>query len=207
MVGKVNHCWACQAPIVWGIKNAKPHPYNAAFDNKGRVHHGTSHMSTCAEIEVFLPKHHKTLYARADRCTADFTRWRKSCFNSSLMRIHKINWGGISVYDVPEKHAIRIAFKLSERGGPFPTRHPEDLLQHFKAIAVRNKLVMWVMLRNAIYNQIHCHLHGWWLSVFTDMSERAPVKVEKYQLEPISVLPTLPYNQVRNFSLAESYTL
>lgn len=39
-------------------------------------------------------------------------------------------------------------------------RHPEDLCEHFIAIAVRNKLVIWVMLRNAIYNWIHWHLHG-----------------------------------------------
>ena len=42
-------------------------------------------------------------------------------------------WNGILIYDVPEKHAIPIAWKLVERGGPFTARHPLDMLEHFKS--------------------------------------------------------------------------
>ena len=42
------------------------------------------------------------------------------------------------IYDVPEKHAVPIAHKLTERGGPFVNWHPLDLLEHFRAIAVRD---------------------------------------------------------------------
>ena len=110
------------------------------------------------------------------------------------------------IYDVPEKHAIPIAWKLVERGGPFTARHPLDMLEHFKAVAVKDGLVMWVMIRDAIYNTIHCHLHGFSMSLESGMAKRLPVIVAKYRLEPFGVLPQLPWTQVRHFSRAEDYT-
>ena len=38
------------------------------------------------------------------------------------------------------------------------------------------------------------------------MQERLPVTVGGYKLEPIRLMPMLPYTQVRHFSLAEIYT-
>ena len=207
MRGQVRACCACGALIVWGIRNARPHPYNAVFDSDGIARQGDSHMSTCPEIACFLPRHGKTGYARAARKAADVARWRASCRVGRRVSVRTIHWSGISVYDVPERHARPIALKLAERGGPFRTWEPADLFPFFNAIAVRKGLVMWVMLKDAVFNEIHGHLHGFWVSVFSDMSERAPVKVAGYQLEPVSVLPKLPYQQVRHFSLAESYTL
>ena len=32
-----------------GFKNAKPHPFNAEFDDKGRAHQGNSHQETCPQ--------------------------------------------------------------------------------------------------------------------------------------------------------------
>ena len=65
---------------------------------------------------------------------------------------------------------------------------------------------MWVMLTDAIYNTIHWHLHGFLMSLDTGMQKRLPVVVADYRIEPICVLPKLPYSQVRHFSLAEIYT-
>ena len=38
MNGNATLCMSCKSWIVWGIKNAKPHPFNAEFDDKGRAH-------------------------------------------------------------------------------------------------------------------------------------------------------------------------
>ena len=141
MRGIPMRCGACKSWIVWGTKNARPHPYNAQFDAKGRAHQGTSHFLTCPYADNWLPKRYKTLRARADRHTADIQRWRASCCDSVLKHYRKMFWNGILIYDVPEKHAIPIA-----------------------------------------------------------------VIVAEYRLEPFGVLPQLPYNQVRHFSLAEVYT-
>ena len=207
MRGIPMRCGACKSWIVWGTKNARPHPYNAQFDAKGRAHQGTSHFLTCPYADNWHPKRHKTLRARADRHTADIQRWRASCCNSVLKHYRKMFWNGILIYDVPEKHAIPIAWKLAERGGPFYGHHPLDLLVHFEAVAVRNGLVMWVMPRDVIFNRIHAHLHGFSMDLASGMPERLPVIVAGYRLEPFGVLPQLPYNQVKNFSLAEVYTL
>ena len=206
MRGIPMRCGACKSWIVWGTKNARPHPYNAQFDEKGRAHQGSSHFLTCPYADNWLPKRYKTLRARADRNTADIQRWRASCCDSVLKHYRQIFWNGIMIYDVPEKHAIPIAWKLVERGGPFTARHPLDMLEHFKAVAVKDGLMMWVMVRDAIYNTIHCHLHGFSMSLESGMAKRLPVIVAKYRLEPFGVMPQLPYNQVRHFSLAEVYT-
>ena len=199
-------CGGCKSLIVWGIKNARPHPYNTIFDEKGRAHQGTSHFLTCPYADNWLPKRHKTLYARAHRHTEDVKRWRESCDDPELKYYRHTFWNGVLIYDVPKKHAVPIAWKLTERGGPFPARHPLDLIEHFKAVAVKDDLVMWMMLTDAIYSTIHWHLHGFWLSVDEGMHRRLPVVVARYRLEPISVLPKLPYTQVRYFSRAAAYT-
>ena len=122
-------CGGCKSWIVWSIKNARPHPYNTIFDEKERAHQGTSHFLTCPYADNWLPKRHKTLYARADRHTEDVRRWRESCHDSVLKYYHQIFWNGVFIYDVPKKHAVPIAWKLTERGGPFPARHPLDLIE------------------------------------------------------------------------------
>ena len=198
-------CLTCNEWIVWGTRNAKMHPFNVDFDTLGRPHQADSHDLTCKK--QVLRTRDKTLSAIAERRIEDASRWRASCCDSTRPSPRTLCWDGVSIHDVPEKHAIPIAHKLTERGGPFVNWHPLDLLEHFRAIAVRNGLVMWVLLTVGIYNMIHEHLYGFMMSVHSDMQERLLVTVARYRLEPMCVLPRLPYNQVRNFSLAERYTL
>ena len=61
MRGIPMRCGACKSWIVWGTKNARPHPYNAQFDEKGRAHQGSSHFLTCPYADNWLPKRYKTL--------------------------------------------------------------------------------------------------------------------------------------------------
>ena len=82
-------------------------------------------------------------------------RWRESCHDPPLKYYRQLFWSSVFIQDVPEKHAVPIAWKLTEHGGPFPARHPLDLIKHFKAIAVKDDLVMWVMSTDAIYSTIH----------------------------------------------------
>ena len=207
MIGKTTRCLACNEWIVWGIRNAKIHPFNVNFDKIGRPHQADSHELTCKKIYHLLPKREKTLRALGERNIKDVARWRAACCDAVSPSPRTICWNGVSIHDVPEKHAIPIAYKLVERGGPFVRWHHLDLLEHFKAIAVRNGFVMRVLLTVGIYNMIHGHLYGFMMSIHSDMQERLPVTVARYRLEPICALPKLPYNQVRNFSLAEKYAL
>ena len=207
MIGKTMRCLACNEWIVWGIKNAKMHPFNVNFDKIGHPHQADSHELTCRKINQQLRKREKTLSARAERQIEDVSRWRASCCDTGSRSPRTLCWDGVHIHDVPEKHSIPIAHKLVERGGPFARWHACDLLEHFRAIAVHNGFVMWVLLTVGIYNLIHGHLYGFMMSIHSDMQERLPVTVARYPLEPICILPKLPYNQVRNFSLAERYTL
>ena len=61
MRGIPMRCGACKSWIVWGIKNARPHPYNAQFDEKGRAHQGSSHFLTCPYADNWLPKRYKNI--------------------------------------------------------------------------------------------------------------------------------------------------
>ena len=75
------------------------------------------------------------------------------------------------------------------------------------AVAVSARKVRWVMLTDGIYNRIHFHLYDFYLSLTSSMLERLPVTVAGYRLEPIRLLPKLPWMQLQDFSLAEVYTL
>ena len=143
MIGKTTRCLACNEWIIWGIQNAKMHPFNVEFDKIGRPHQADSHELTCKKIDQVLPKREKTLRALAERHIEDVSRWRASCCDTVRTSPHTLCWDGVSIHDVPEKHAIPIARKLVERGGPFVRWHHLDLLEHFRAIAVCNGFVMW----------------------------------------------------------------
>ena len=199
-------CAACKSWIVWGIKNARPHPYNADFDDKGRAHQGSSHFLTCPYADNWLPKRYRTIWARADKDTENKQRWRRSC-DSFLKYYTQLDWSRGTIHDVPDRHAIRIAVKLTERGGPFEAWHSLELVRHCSAVAVSDGKVRWVMLTDGIYNRIHFHLYDFYLSIEGSMLERLPVTVAGYKLEPIGLMPKLPWTQVRGFSLAEMYTL
>ena len=46
-------------------------------------------------------------------------RWKALCVSDKELR--PVNWTMIAIYDVSEKHAARVAWKLTERGAPFDT--------------------------------------------------------------------------------------
>ena len=94
----------------------------------------------------------------------------------------------IATYDVPEKHAFRVALKPVKRGGPFDTWHAIHTMRQFQGIAVEEKKVVAILVSLAFFNRIHLHLHGFTMSVFGDMSERKPVWIEGYRIEPSCVL-------------------
>ena len=179
----IGRCRFCQTTILWGYMFGKKHPYDVTFDDEGNPQKAGSHMDTC-------PKWKKRgLKAQADANTEAIQYWRQSCTISSRDN-SGIDYKTVVLFDVPEKHAVPIASKLCERGGPFDAWHPDDLTPHFRQIAVRESIVKAVLLTPAIYNRIHDHLHGFAMSVFSDMAERNPVTVAGYRLEPSLVLHT-----------------
>ena len=136
MIGKTTRCLACNEWIVWGIKNARMHPFNVNFDQNGRPHQSGSHKLTCKNIDQLLPRSEKTTSALVERRIEDAARWRASCYDAVSTSPRILRWNGVFIHDVPEKHAIPSAHKLTERGGPFANWHYLDLLEHFRAIAV-----------------------------------------------------------------------
>ena len=173
-------CKFCQAVILWGYMFGKKHPYDVRFDDDGTPHKTRLPHGYLPELEVAGAK------ARADAHTEAIQNWRLSC---ETPKPHDpIDSKTVVLFDVPEKHATPIALKLVGRGGPFACWHPDALIPHFRKIAVSDTSVKAVLVTPAIYNRIHDHLHGFALSVFSDMTERKPVTVAGYRLEPSSVL-------------------
>ena len=176
----MGRCKFCQETILWGYKFGKKHPYDVIFDEvSGDPQKNGSHMDTCPKWKS------RGLKAQADAHTAANHQWRESC------KVPKdypaIDWETVELLDVPERHANPIALKLVQRGGPFANWHPDDLIPHLRQVAVHDQKVVAVLLTPAIYNRIHDHLHGFAMSVFSDMAERKPVSVAGYRLEPSCV--------------------
>ena len=172
----VGRCKFCGELILWGYMFGKKHPYDVAFDADGNPQKNGSHMDTCPD---WKSRH----LSQADTHTAAIQKWREAC---RIPDAHPpIDYKTVELFeDVPEKHAKPIAYQLIKTGGPFASWHPDDLIPHFRAIAVRDMKVVAVLLTPAIYNRIHEHLHGFAMSVFSDMAERKPVSVAGYRLEP-----------------------
>ena len=171
----IARCRFCRGVILWGYKFGKKHPYNVTFDGADRPQKNSSHMDTC-------PNWKSRHLSQADAHTAAIQHWRQSC--KAPKSRPPIDWETVALFDVPDRHAHPIAWKLIGRGAPFASWHPDDLIPHLQKVAVRDQKVVAVLLTPAIYNRIHDHLHGFAMSVFSDMAERKPVSVAGYRLEP-----------------------
>lgn len=172
----VGRCKLCKAVILWGYMFGKKHPYDVTFDEIGNPHKNGSHMDTCPKWKS------GGLKAQADAHTAAIEKWQKSC--PIPKDCTPIDWEAVELFEIPERHANPITLKLVKRGGPFASWHPDDLVPHLRKVAVSDQKVVAVLLTPAIYNRIHDHLHGFAMSVFSDMAERKPVYVAGYRLEP-----------------------
>ena len=171
----IGQCRFCKETILWGYMFGKKHPYDVTFDADGNPRKNGSHMDTCPD---WKSRH----LSQADTETAAIAQWCESC--KAPKARPPIDWETVELLDVPERHAKPIAWKLTGRGAPFASWHPEDLVPHLRQVAVRDQKVVAVLLTPAIYNRIHDHLHGFAMSVFSDMAERKPVSVAGYRLEP-----------------------
>ena len=183
---EIGRCRSCKELIWWGYRYGRPLPYNVGFENDGTPYRRNPHKESCPFASDYQPSGRGNLRARADAHIEAVNRWKESCVCDKPLR--DVDWGRLAIYDVPEKHAVRVAVKLVERGGPFERWHAMDAIRHFVGIAVEEKMVVALLIKPALFNRVHQHLHGVALSVFGDMSERKPVWVAGYRLEPSSVL-------------------
>lgn len=201
---EISRCRSCDELIWWGYRFQKPFPFNVGFEKDGSPYRSSSHRETCPFATDYEPKNHSNLRDRADAYTAAVNQWKATCLQDGEPL--PINWMALRRHNVPEKLAMRISWKLTERGAPLDNWHPADIIPHLHAIAVTEKRVVAVLVKPAFFNLIHHYLHGFTMSVFGEMPERKDVTIAGYRLVPICALPKLPYNQVRDFSLAEKYT-
>ena len=190
----VGRCKFCQQLILWGYLAGKKHPYNVDFDHKGQPHKVGSHMDTCPEWGD------RKWLRLGDLNTEQIEKWRASC--ECPETYPAIDWKTVVLFEVPERHVQPIALKLVAQGGSHSSCHPGALFDGFEQIVVRDRKVTAVLLKPAFYNEVHQHLYGSWLSVFGDMSDRKPVSVAGYRLEPSVVLTVGGEASEANGSLA-----
>ena len=183
---EIGVCRSCNAFIWWGYRFGNPFPFNVGFEKDGTPYRRGPHKESCPFASDHQPKSRGNLRARADAHTEAVNRWKASCESDKEPR--PVDWTTIAIYDVPEKYAVRVAWKLTERGAPFDTWHARDTLPHFQGIAVEDKLVVAILVSPALFNRIHHYLHGFTMSLFTEMSDRKPIWVAGYRLEPSSIL-------------------
>ena len=183
---EIRRCRSCDALIWWGYRYQRPFPFDVGFENDGTPYKGSPHRDTCPYATDYEPKNRSTLRDRADAHTVAVKQWRQACAPDA--ELPRIDWTVLARHEVPEKLAMRIAWKLTERGAPLDTWHPGDITRYLHAIAVKDKRVVAVLVRPAFFNLIHHYLHGFSMSVFGGMAERKPVSVAGYRLEPTCVL-------------------
>ena len=189
-LGKViGHCRSCNELIWWVYRYGSPIPYDVGFETDGTPYRRKPHRETCIYAVDRQPRNRQNLRDRADAHTEAIRRWKISYVSDN--EIPAVNWNIVTMRDVPEKHAVRLAWILAARGGPFANQHPIDTIPHFKAIAVADKMLVATLIRPAFFNLIHHHIHGFMMSVLGDMPERKPVWVAGNLLEPGCVVRSL----------------
>ena len=179
---EISRCRSCGEIIWWGYRFQRPVAFNVGLEKDGRPYRRGPHRETCLFATDYEQENRSNLRDRADAHTVAVNRWKQSCVpDEELMNI---DWKTLARHDVPEKLAMRIAWKLTERGAPFHNSYPSEIVPHLYTIAVEGKRVIAVLVRPAFFNFIHHHLHGFMMSIFSDMAERKPVTVAGYRLEP-----------------------
>ena len=183
---EIGRCRSCDELIWWEHPYQRPFPFNVGFEKDGTPYQSSPHRETCPFATDYEPKSRLNLRDRADAHTVAANQWRQSCVPDEEHPL--IDWTTLARHEVPEKLAMRIAWKLTERGAPLDNWHPGDIIPHLHAITVEEKKVVAILVRPAVFNLIHHCLHGFAMSVLGDMSERKQVTVAGYRLEPTRVL-------------------
>lgn len=182
----IGRCRSCKAFIWWIYRYGRPIPYDIKFEDDGTPYRHRPHRETCVYATDRQPRGRENLRDRADAHTEAIRRW-KVAYVSEKALCH-VDWERLVIDTVPRKHAVRLAAILAERGGPFRTRHPMDIVPHFEGVAIDGEHPVATLIRPAMFNTIHGHVHGFMLSVFTDMSERKPVGIAETRIEPSCVV-------------------
>ena len=184
---QIGRCRSCKELIWWVYREGKALAFSVGIETDGTLYHWSKlHRETCPYAVDLEPAGPQNRRARADADSFAKNRWRTSCASDKELR--PVDWNTVPIYDVPEKHAWRVAWKLTKRGGPFQDWHPKDIIPHLNGIAVKEQKVVAILVKPAFFNRIHEHFHRFAMSVFSDMAERKPVFVAGYRIEPTCVL-------------------
>ena len=163
--------------------------FNAVIDPKGKLSEGLPHDLTCPHSvkTEWLPPAYRKKLGNQD----DIEAWRLSCriesndfFSSNSYDNPKTTWKYVRLYNTPPPIAMMIARKLVETEGPFQDRNPRDLFYCIQAIAMLERILVWVLIKDVTYEQIYQHLY----STLPD-AEPLPVFVRGFQIEPFSIMP------------------
>ena len=179
---EIRRCRSCDELIWWEHHFQRPVPFNVGFEKDGIPYQSTPHRETCPFATDYEPKSRSNLRDRADAHTEAVKRWKQSCAPDE--ELPPIDWTVLVRHNVPEKLAMRIAWKLTEQGAPLNNWHIGEIIPHLHAITVDGKRVVAILVRPAFFNLIHHHLHGFTMAVSGDMTERKEVSVGGYRLEP-----------------------
>ena len=173
--------------------------FNAVITAKGKLSEGLPHDLTCPHSvkTEWLPEAYRQRLRDEDAIEA----WRLSCFiesndffSSNLYDNPKTTWKHVRLINTPPPIAMGIARKLVETGGPFWGRNPRDMFYCILGIAMLERILTWVLIKDKIYAQIYEHLY----STLPD-EEPSPVFVRGFQIEPFSIMP----NDLRDWQLTD----
>ena len=172
--------------------------FNAVV-SKGKLSEGFPHDLTCPQSvkTEWLPEAYRNRLMDEDAIEA----WRLSCriesndfFSSNSYDNPKTTWKYVRLYNTPPPIAIELARKLVEIGGPFQARNSRDLFYAILGIAMLERILAWVLVKDVIYEQIYQHLYS-----TQPPEEPAPVFVRGFQIEPYSTMLNLRDWQLVDF--------
>ena len=108
---QIGRCRSCKELIWWVYREGKALAFSVGIETDGTLYHWSKlHRETCPYAVDLEPAGPQNRRARADADSFAKNRWRTSCASNKELR--PVDWNTVPIYDVPEKHAWKVAWKL-----------------------------------------------------------------------------------------------
>lgn len=178
----------CEAKVFWGRLFGKAHPFDYIIINDDPVP-VNSHFDTCPNAGQFRggPAAQAKRNAGIHEMNIDYWH-RENRKHDKPYRAIDFNVANIT-WLVNDKDASKVAKMLTRHGGEFDKHEPRDVQQCLIGTIIDEDYILALITKSAAYNRIHDYFHGFMMNVHEDMSDRKPICVAGYQLEPYAAIP------------------
>lgn len=169
-------CKSCRAPIRWGRKFGKAHPFNPD---------GSSHFDTCPHAQRFRGRN-KYDYNNGSEMIELTKKWIEKHRRDDTS---EIVWDQAFLHTFPDDHLVLLLDALEDDGSPLSEYDLER--HHFAHCVVQDDKIMGVFVQHWIYQRLYNFYHAKDGELFSNrvFEPDKYVYVERYKIVEYDIIP------------------